>query len=670
VITAILLACTGDTALDDTLVLAAGEDQWALVGEPVALGQGSEGETFTWYTGDGAVLDGDVVAHSYGAPGHYTASLTGTSQSGSTRTEQVRITVTWPLLDEPPRTSSSVVSDGERVFAVLPDFAVVAVVDRASRTLLGHWDTCGHPRSLSLHQGELAVACQDDALDRFDAATGERLERIDLPWGARPFGVVHTDSGLAATTWLGLWQEGTLDETTRDLRGLAWSDGALLWSRHRSPDDGGRWFMDGVEGVFGLDPGPDSDTDARGLPTYLQRIAVRPDGRAAVFPGLKANIERGLVRDGLPLTHETTTRADLWTVPLVDGEPLVEPRFDNRDLASAAAFSPRGEWLYVAHVGARIVDVLDPFSMMRAGGLQQVGDGVDGLVAFDDELWALARFDRTLVVATGQPNTLQIETTVDLLGTLAEVLDPQVLAGQRIFYGANDRRMSLDSYLSCASCHLDGEHDGRTWDFTSRGEGLRNTKALFGMAGEPPLHWSANFDEVQDFERDIRESMGGTGFLSEADAGATADPFGLEKAGLSPDLDALAAYVASLETPRSPWAEAEGVDDGRALFDAAGCGGCHSGERLTDSTLTRGSPVLYDVGTLTSDSGDRLGGPLDGLDTPELVGVFFTAPYLHDGSADTLRARFLVDEDDRHGATSALSSAELDLLETYLLSLE
>jgi hypothetical protein len=389
----------------------------------------------------------------------------------------------------------------------------------------------------------------------------------------------------------------------------------------------------------------------------------------AVVSGLKANIERGLVRDGLPLTHETTTRADLRSLLLVPDEPLVEPTFDNRDLASATAFSPRGEWLYVAHMGARIVDVLDPFSMMRAGGLQQVGDGVDGLVAFEDELWALARFDRTLVVITGEPNAMVVETRVDLLGELPEVLDSAVLAGQKIFYGAHDRRMGLDSYMSCASCHLDGEHDGRTWDFTSRGEGLRNTKALFGMAGLPPLHWTANFDEVQDFERDMREAMGGTGFLSDSDYAATEASLGAPKRGLSTELDDLAAYVESLEPPRSPWRDAPGIVEGEILFDSAGCLGCHDGERFTNSALSEGDPVLYDVGTLTDDSGSRLSGPLVGLDTPELLGLFYTAPYLHDGSAATLLARFDVDVDGRHGSTQDLDEAQLESLIAYLLSL-
>jgi hypothetical protein len=59
--------------------------------------------------------------------------------------------------------------------------------------------------------------------------------------------------------------------------------------------------------------------------------------------------------------------------------------------------------------------------------------------------------------------------------------------------------------MSCASCHNDGSHDGRTWDLTGFGEGLRNTSSLRGRAGaQGLLHWSGNFDEVQDFEGQIR----------------------------------------------------------------------------------------------------------------------------------------------------------------------
>ena len=84
---------------------------------------------------------------------------------------------------------------------------------------------------------------------------------------------------------------------------------------------------------------------------------------------------------------------------------------------------------------------------------------------------------------------------------------------------------------------------------------------------------------------------------------------------------------------------AEGVA-GRSHFQSLGCVSCHSGPRLTDSTL--GSATLHDLGTLRTTSGQRLGGPLAGIDTPTLRGVWAGAPYFHDGSAESLEDVFSV----------------------------
>jgi cytochrome c peroxidase len=66
----------------------------------------------------------------------------------------------------------------------------------------------------------------------------------------------------------------------------------------------------------------------------------------------------------------------------------------------------------------------------------------------------------------------------------------------------------------------------------------------------------------------------------------------------------------------------------------------------------------------------RLGGTLTGLDTPTLHGLWRSAPYLHDGSADSLRDVLVTrNPEDRHGVTSALSPSDLDDLETFLLAL-
>ena len=105
--------------------------------------------------------------------------------------------------------------------------------------------------------------------------------------------------------------------------------------------------------------------------------------------------------------------------------------------------------------------------------------------------------------------------------------------------------------MSCASCHKDAKHDGRVWDFTHLGEGLRNTPSLLGKSGmsQGMLHWSGNFDELQDFEGQIRAFSGGTGLMSDDDfyTGTRSLPLGDTKAGLSTDLDALAAYIESLD---------------------------------------------------------------------------------------------------------------------------
>ena len=111
--------------------------------------------------------------------------------------------------------------------------------------------------------------------------------------------------------------------------------------------------------------------------------------------------------------------------------------------------------------------------------------------------------------------------------------------------------MDDEGYISCGSCHFEGIDDGRVYDFSVRGEGLRNTLALLGRAGtaQGRLNWAATLDEVQDFEHQIRDLFGGQGFMPDDvfHVGTRDQPLGDPKAGLSPELDALAAYVASLD---------------------------------------------------------------------------------------------------------------------------
>jgi hypothetical protein len=70
-------------------------------------------------------------------------------------------------------------------------------------------------------------------------------------------------------------------------------------------------------------------------------------------------------------------------------------------------------------------------------------------------------------------------------------------------------------------------------------------------------------------------------------------------------------------------------------------------------------------------SGNRLGGPLDGLDTPSLLGVWATPPYLHDGSAATLEEVLTARNPlDQHGTTSTLDPSQLQALVAFLRELD
>jgi hypothetical protein len=217
--------------------------------------------------------------------------------------------------------------------------------------------------------------------------------------------------------------------------------------------------------------------------------------------------------------------------------------------------------------------------------------------------------------------------------------------------------------------------DGRVWDFTDRGEGFRNTTSLLGRAGTAhgPVHWTANFDEIQDFEHDMRGPFGGTGFLTaeQFNQGTRNTTLGDPKAGLSEELDALAAYVTSLDRiPPSPFRNADGTLTaagvrGRALFVSLDCQRCHSGTIFTDSP----SRVRHDVGTIGPKSGQRLAGPIDGFDTPTLLGIWQTPPYLHDGSANTLTEVFSRTGADMH-AGRPLAANELEDLVAYLQQID
>ncbi|GAB4195276.1 MAG: hypothetical protein OHK0013_01310 [Sandaracinaceae bacterium] len=671
--------------------------------------------------GDGERTDdvGARACHTYAAPG--TIRIGAIAEDAGMRAEATRTLLVVPRPSDPrPTTSATITYDDahDRVWVVNPDHDTVAVL-RVSGSIVSlerEIDVCDRPRTLSSDGARVLVACQDAAeIAVIDAAALTTIGSISVHSGApgtRPFGVVHDprgghafvaleDVGSLAVIDVGAGTVVTTLPVGPDLRNVAVNaEGDLLVTAWRGSNEGAAVHLVDVRDprrpalvgttMLAVQTGLDSDTDNDGVPSFLSQVVFSPDGTHALIPALKANVVAGLSRTGLPLTSQTSARGILVELVLgAVGEPAIEIArfpFDDLDAASAVVFSPEGARTYTALRGSGSVVANDPFSYDMVGSIGEAGITPEGLAISPDGHLLFVQDTLGRSVRVFDVTVMPIPTLVAVVRTAAgEPLAPDVLAGAIVFHRARDPRMSRTSYLSCASCHLDGEGDNLVWDFTQRGEGLRNTISLAGRAGTAhgPLHWSANFDEVQDFEGDIRNGQGGTGFLPDAvwASGTHMQSLGDPKVGLSVELDQLAAYVTSLarwgisphrRTGDAAW-EARRAR-GEALFHdpRTGCADCHPRPRFTDSTFITGrTPLLHDVGTIRPSSGQRLGGALSGLDTPTLRGLWRTAPYLHDGSALTLREVLTTrNVDDRHGSTSTLTSADLDDLEAYLLTLD
>jgi cytochrome c peroxidase len=233
--------------------------------------------------------------------------------------------------------------------------------------------------------------------------------------------------------------------------------------------------------------------------------------------------------------------------------------------------------------------------------------------------------------------------------------------GRYLFQTATDRRLTKDQWMSCAACHPDGHADGRQWDF---GHGPLDTAPLLGIVHTAPLHPSGHLDEIQDTYDFTRRVMAGQWFVPRD---VMHDYLGPSNARLCEDLDALAAYIHSLEF-RNPLAPS--VHDqlrfarGREVFfsPTTGCARCHPPPYYTDSGQrdAGGTFVRHDVGT------SRPGGPAP-LDTPTLLGLSRSEPYLHHGGAQTLEDVISTfNRDDRHGRTSHLDADDRRALATFL----
>jgi hypothetical protein len=211
----------------------------------------------------------------------------------------------------------------------------------------------------------------------------------------------------------------------------------------------------------------------------------------------------------------------------------------------------------------------------------------------------------------------------------------------------NDARICFQGWQSCASCHPgEGRVDGLNWDLLNDGIGNpKNVKSLLLAFKTPPA-----------MSIGVRESA-----EAAVRAGIRHILFTVQPSEVGDSLD---AYLKSLKPVPSPHLEkgrlSAAAKRGKKVFGSkeAGCAQCHPGPLFTDLKS-------YDVGTV-----GRFDKPSDTFDTPTLVEGWRTAPYLHDGSAATMRdVLTTANPSDQHGKTSQLTADEINDLIEYVLSL-
>lgn len=241
--------------------------------------------------------------------------------------------------------------------------------------------------------------------------------------------------------------------------------------------------------------------------------------------------------------------------------------------------------------------------------------------------------------------------------------DPgKVRLGEQLFH---DFRLSADDTVSCATCHdlTDGGADGRAKPVGIDGqEGGVNTPTVFNSAHNFSQFWDGRAENLEqqaagpvhnpvEMGSDWNEVTTKLG----ADPEMTAAFDKLYEDGISGDniVDAIATFERTLTTPDGPFdrylrgddsAISQDAKHGMQLFQSYGCASCHQGVNL-------GGNMYQTMGAMGDYFGDR--GNEDGNDlgryqvtgrdqdrhvfkVPSLRMVAHTAPYFHDGRAETL----------------------------------
>lgn len=399
----------------------------------------------------------------------------------------------------------------------------------------------------------------------------------------------------------------------------------------------------------------------------LRDVCASPDGKHVYVTHLLSRyqlpttqLERGWMNTNA-LTIIDTAAAERVNTVLLDDV--------SRGAANpwGVACTADGKRICVAHAGTHEISVIDRAALHDKLARVAAGETVSSVSSKPDDVpndlsFLVSMRRRIKLDGNGPRGIAMIGNTVyaaeyfsDSIGVLdvaAEIARPQewplgevktpcaVRQGEIFF---NDADLCFQQWQSCTSCHPDSRTDGLNWDLLNDGIGNpKNTKSMLLAHQTPPAMGLAVRDSAEVAVR----------------AGIKHIQFAVR-----PDEDAVAIdeYLKSLAPVPSPELVNGALSDkakaGEKIFESAGCAECHPAPLYTNLKT-------YDFGMGTyQDEGKA-------FDTPTLIEVWRTAPYLHDGRAATLRDVVTTcNPDNNHGDTAGLSEEEVDALVAYVRSL-
>jgi Cytochrome c len=522
--------------------------------------------------------------------------------------------------DEPGRSVEDLTG---RVHVALRSGGAIATIDPVAGTVLARRALCAAPRGLAIApvSQTLHVACAGGELVSIAAdPTVEKASRT-LSFDRDLRDVVVKNDQLFVSTFrssqvLVVGADGKLAQRLTPAADVLAGTASVAWRMIDGPGDQTIILHQrGVTGQIGTFPGAYSSFDGCGSIVSSTVSVVSTDGTdIATGPGFQgANVaaDVALSPDG----------SQLAVVSIAGGDAGEQVQFFSASITTSSkgsigrCQSPEG------------MNAPAPSSDDTSDGSgDQMGLPSPGnYLPPNGQIVAIAYDARgNVIVQSREPATLQILTQRGDPITLST--ESRFDAGQLLFHTATS------SQIACVSCHPEGGEDGRVWQFQKLG--ARRTQSLRGgIMDTAPFHWSGDEASLSSIMTDVFQ-------------GRMRGP-SVDTSGVS----ALGTWLGQIPTiPVSQWNDTATIARGKALFASAACASCHTGADFTNGTTV-------DVGT---------GAPFQ---VPQLHGLGFRAPYMHDGCAATLQARLAggaCGGDDRHGNLKSLTTTQTSDLIAYL----